>query len=161
MSACQSAVLCERRIHEMSGQCSRMRPKASVMKWAQAAGREQEGQQAHPATGRLGWLVSAAGAGHPCMLMEISGQCLQRMQRPLPHPDAGLAAQLPLFLQGCLKEQPHGPDYEQCTDRTGWRCCQEGKGTVWGPPDIPPERAALARFTDGPPPNPCQGSKPR
>lgn len=120
---------------------------AQIMKSPQAAGREKEGQQAHPATAGL---ASATKAGHPCLLMEISGQGLQRMQRPLPHLAAGLAVQLPRSSRAVSKDSrtDHVPDNAPTEQgREAWRWCQEGKGLFWGPLDISPERAALARFT--------------
>lgn len=54
-----------------------------MMKSLRVAGRAKK--KVNKLTQQRPGLASATGAGHPCLLMEISGQGLQRMQRPLPH----------------------------------------------------------------------------
>lgn len=137
-----SALCCPKAYLRMFSQCSRIRLKVSVMK---SAGREKEGQQAHPATAGL---VSAAVAGHPCMLMEIAGQGLQGLSAcsARSHTSSQDWPSSYLFPPRLSQRTDAQTSIRTMRDRTGWRCCQEGKGLFWGPLDISPERAALGKI---------------
>lgn len=109
---------------------------------------KKKGQQAHPAT--AGASKRHRGRASLSADGDLSGQGLQRMQRPLPHLAAGLAVQLPLSSRAVSKSGRTDQFPDNAPTKQGLRaskCCQEGKGLFWGPLDISPERAALARFT--------------
>lgn len=87
-----------------------------MMKSLKAAGREKEGQQAHPAT-------AGASKRHRCRASLFADGDLRAgpaaHAAPPSTPRSRIGRPAASFLEGCLKEQPHRSFPGQCTDRTG------------------------------------------